>query len=71
MFRLIILNNYFHYVLQSRERLIRSLRAMNAGDAADQVIRQVDKMIKSADRFTRDARVNKASSDLLFFSSAK
>lgn len=44
---------------------------MNAGDAADQVIRQVDKMIKSADRFIRDARVNKASSDLLFFSPAK
>jgi symplekin len=40
---------------------------MNAGDAADQVIRQVDKMIKSGDRFTRDARVSKASSsDLLF-----
>lgn len=40
---------------------------MNAGDAADQVIRQVDKMIKNGDRFTRDARVSKASIDLLFF----
>ncbi|XP_073225288.1 uncharacterized protein [Cicer arietinum] len=46
-------------ILESRERLIRSLRAMNAGDAADQVIRQVDKMIKNGDRFTRDARVSK------------
>ncbi|KAK2392464.1 HEAT repeat-containing protein [Trifolium repens] len=46
-------------IIESRERLIRSLRAMNAGDAADQVIRQVDKMIKSGDRFTRDARVSK------------
>lgn len=41
---------------------------MSAGDAADQVIRQVDKMMKSGDRFARDARVGKASSDLLFFS---
>ncbi|OIV96622.1 hypothetical protein TanjilG_28479 [Lupinus angustifolius] len=32
---------------------------MNAGDAADQVIRQVEKMIKNGDRFTRDARVSK------------
>ncbi|KAK7410423.1 hypothetical protein VNO78_01196 [Psophocarpus tetragonolobus] len=46
-------------ILESRERLIRSLRAMNAGDATDQVIRQVEKMIKNGDRFTRDARVSK------------
>ncbi|XP_027353626.1 uncharacterized protein LOC113864276 isoform X2 [Abrus precatorius] len=46
-------------ILESRERLIRSLRAMNAGDAADQVIRQVDKMIKNGDRSTRDTRVSK------------
>ncbi|XP_052731727.1 uncharacterized protein LOC108330478 isoform X2 [Vigna angularis] len=46
-------------ILESRERLTRSLRAMNAGDAADQVLRQVDKMIKNGDRPTRDARVNK------------
>lgn len=29
---------------------------MNAGDAADQVIRQVDKMIKNTERALRDAR---------------
>ncbi|KAJ1391969.1 Symplekin/Pta1, N-terminal, partial [Sesbania bispinosa] len=46
-------------ILESRERLIRSLRGMNAGDAADQVIRQVDKMIKNGDRSTRDARISK------------
>ncbi|CAK8568942.1 unnamed protein product [Lathyrus sativus] len=46
-------------IIESRERLIRSLRAMSAGDAADQVIRQVDKMIKSGDRFARDTRVGK------------
>lgn len=41
---------------------------MNAGDAADQVIRQVDKMIKNGDRSTRDARISKVCSDLLSFS---
>ncbi|KAL5074040.1 hypothetical protein RYX36_013024 [Vicia faba] len=46
-------------IIESRERLVRSLRAMSAGDAADQVIRQVDKMMKSGDRFARDARVGK------------
>ncbi|CAJ1973959.1 unnamed protein product [Sphenostylis stenocarpa] len=46
-------------ILESRERLIRSLRAMNAGEAADQVIRQVDKIIKNGDRSTRDVRVSK------------
>lgn len=29
---------------------------MNAGDAADQVIRQVDKMIKNTERALREAR---------------
>ncbi|KAF7830074.1 Symplekin isoform A [Senna tora] len=42
-------------LLESRERLIRTLRAMNAGDAADQVIRQVDKMKKNG----RDTRASK------------
>ena len=32
---------------------------MNAGDAADQVMRQVDKMIKNAERALRDARLGK------------
>lgn len=67
MIRLIVLNKYFIHILQSRERLIRSLRAMNAGDAADQVIRQVDKMIKNGDRSTRDARISKVCSNLLSF----
>lgn len=43
---------------------------MNAGDAADQVIRQVDKMIKNGDRSTRDARV-KVCIDLLFLLQSK
>ncbi|KAL4558964.1 hypothetical protein LXL04_031090 [Taraxacum kok-saghyz] len=32
---------------QSREKLVKVLRAMNAGDAADQVMRQVDKMLRN------------------------
>ncbi|KAF7817075.1 Symplekin isoform A [Senna tora] len=46
-------------MLESRERLVKSLRAMNAGDAADQVIRQVDRLIKNGDRSIRDARIGK------------
>ncbi|KAI5433912.1 hypothetical protein KIW84_020954 [Lathyrus oleraceus] len=60
----------FSPIIESREKLIRSLRAMSAGGAADQVIRQVDKMIKSGDRFARDARVgkdNKPLTQLLVF----
>lgn len=44
------INSFLFNFQQSRERLIRTLRAMNAGDAADQVIRQVEKMIKNGDR---------------------
>ncbi|XP_057973385.1 uncharacterized protein LOC131161564 isoform X2 [Malania oleifera] len=46
-------------IVESRDRLLRALRAMNAGDAADQVIRQVDKMIKNNERASRDARLVK------------
>ncbi|KAG4214486.1 hypothetical protein ERO13_A01G125300v2, partial [Gossypium hirsutum] len=35
-------------IVESRDRLLRALRAMNAGDAADQVIRQVEKMMKNS-----------------------
>ncbi|KVH98820.1 hypothetical protein Ccrd_022950, partial [Cynara cardunculus var. scolymus] len=43
----------------SREKLLKVLRAMNAGDAADQVMRQVDKMLRNSERASRDARANK------------
>ncbi|XXG49019.1 hypothetical protein AAC387_Pa02g3314 [Persea americana] len=46
-------------MIESRDRLIRALRAMNAGDAADQVIRQVEKMIKNHERALRDFRFGK------------
>ena len=49
----------FHF--QSRDRLLRALRSMNAGDAADQVIRQVEKMIKNNERASRDARLGRVS----------
>lgn len=45
--------------IQSRERLLRALRAMNAGDAAEQVIRRVDKLLRSAERSSRDVRLTK------------
>lgn len=46
-------------IVESRDRLLRALRGMNAGDAADQVIRQVDKMMKNNERALRDARLTK------------
>ncbi|EXC01150.1 hypothetical protein L484_025526 [Morus notabilis] len=46
-------------IMESRDRLVRALRTMNAGDAADQVIRQVDKAIKNAERALRDGRLGK------------
>ncbi|XP_028949910.1 uncharacterized protein [Malus domestica] len=46
-------------LVESRDRLLRALRAMNAGDAADQVIRQVEKMLRNAERASRDARLAK------------
>lgn len=54
--------------LQSRDKLLKALRGMNAGEAADQVIRKVDKMLKNGDRALRDVRVSKVIlSKLLFF----
>ncbi|KAK2981724.1 hypothetical protein RJ640_005976, partial [Escallonia rubra] len=46
-------------ILESREKLLRALRVMNAGDAADQVLRQVDKVLKNNERASRDNRSNK------------
>ncbi|KAK6116065.1 hypothetical protein DH2020_008334 [Rehmannia glutinosa] len=39
------------------ERLLKELRAMNAGDAADQVIRQMDKIMKKNERASRDLQL--------------
>lgn len=46
-------------ISESRDRLVRLLRSMNAGDAADQALRQVDKMMRNNERSSRDARVSK------------
>ncbi|CAA2983276.1 symplekin isoform X1 [Olea europaea subsp. europaea] len=46
-------------IVESRERLLKALRAMNAGDAADQVIRQVDKIMRNSERASRDSRLSK------------
>ncbi|ESR46958.1 hypothetical protein CICLE_v10000105mg [Citrus x clementina] len=42
----------------SRDRLLKALRAINAGDTADQVVRQVDKMIRNSER-ARENRVDR------------
>ncbi|CAK7347323.1 unnamed protein product [Dovyalis caffra] len=48
------LRSTYPTILESRDRLIRALRAMSAGDAADQAIRQVDKMMKNNERTSRE-----------------
>ncbi|KAG6409207.1 hypothetical protein SASPL_132241 [Salvia splendens] len=47
------------FMTESREKLLKELRAMNAGDAADQVIRQIDKIMRNNERAPRDLQVNK------------
>ncbi|KAL6527308.1 hypothetical protein OROGR_016398 [Orobanche gracilis] len=46
-------------IAESRERLIKELRTMNAGDAVDQVIRQRDKIMKSNERASQDLHLSK------------
>eukprot|EP01018_Ginkgo_biloba_P002290 Gb_24672 [translate_table: standard] len=42
-----------------RDRLLAVLRAMNAGEVAEQVLRQVDRMLRNAERASRDPRFMK------------
>ncbi|XP_042062968.1 symplekin-like isoform X1 [Salvia splendens] len=44
---------------ESREKLLKELRAMNAGDAADQVIRQMDKIMRNNERASRELQFSK------------
>ncbi|KAG2297743.1 hypothetical protein Bca52824_044412 [Brassica carinata] len=46
-------------MIESRDKLLRALRAMNASDVADQAIRQVDKLIRNNERFARENRSGK------------
>lgn len=46
-------------IVESRDKLLRALRAINPGEATDQIIRQVEKMSRSAERVSRDSRVSK------------
>lgn len=49
-----------HYgALPWRDRLLVALRAMNAGEVAEQVLRQVDRMLRNAERASRDPRFTK------------
>ncbi|KAK9067824.1 hypothetical protein SSX86_011935 [Deinandra increscens subsp. villosa] len=52
-------------IMESRERLIKVLRAMNAGDAVDQVLRQVDKMLRNSERATRASKDEQPTSHIL------
>ncbi|XP_021717692.1 uncharacterized protein LOC110685469 [Chenopodium quinoa] len=45
--------------IESRDRLVQELRSMNAGDAVDQVLRQVDKLMRNNERSSREARMVK------------
>ncbi|XP_047976738.1 uncharacterized protein LOC125218957 isoform X2 [Salvia hispanica] len=47
------------FMTESREKLLKELRAMNAGDAADQVTRQIDKIMRNNERASRDLQINK------------
>ncbi|XP_074263726.1 uncharacterized protein LOC141586415 [Silene latifolia] len=46
-------------ILESRDKLVRTLQSMNAGDAVDQVLRQIDKIIRNNERSLRESRVIK------------
>ncbi|XP_020105683.1 uncharacterized protein LOC109722179 isoform X2 [Ananas comosus] len=47
------------YIVESRDKLLRALRALYPGEATEQLIRQVEKMSRSAERGSRDIRVSK------------
>ncbi|KAK1293443.1 hypothetical protein QJS10_CPB17g02431 [Acorus calamus] len=47
------------YMREAQEKLLKVLRSMNAGVAADQVVRQVGKMLKAAECATREARISR------------
>ncbi|OAY74953.1 Symplekin [Ananas comosus] len=44
------------YIVESRDKLLRALRALYPGEATEQLIRQVEKMSRSAERGSRDIR---------------
>ena len=54
-----IYTKHVYFEFQSRDKLVRVLQSMNAGDAVDQVLRQVDKFMRNNERSLREARINK------------
>ncbi|URE28487.1 Symplekin tight junction protein C terminal [Musa troglodytarum] len=44
---------------ESREKIIRALRAISPGESIDQVLRQVERMSRTMDRVSHDVRVSK------------
>ncbi len=52
----------FSLVLQWQDRLIKALQSMNAGDLADQALRQIDRAQRAErDRASKDPRLVKVS----------
>ncbi|KAH9300845.1 hypothetical protein KI387_012428, partial [Taxus chinensis] len=56
---LAILKCTHHGAIPWRDRLLAALRAMNAGEVAEQALRQVDRMLRNAERASRDPRFTK------------
>ncbi|XP_057851293.1 uncharacterized protein LOC131061569 [Cryptomeria japonica] len=54
-----ILKCTHHGAMPWRDRLLTALRAMNAGEVAEQALRQVDRMLRNAERASRDPRFTK------------
>ncbi|KAM0023971.1 putative armadillo-like helical, symplekin, symplekin/Pta1 [Helianthus debilis subsp. tardiflorus] len=52
-------------IMESREKVLKVLRSMNAGDAADQVMRQVDKMLRNSERASRASKDEQPSNHML------
>ncbi|KAL8225457.1 hypothetical protein R6Q57_018014 [Mikania cordata] len=52
-------------IMESREKLLKVLRAMNAGDAADQVMKQVDKTLRNSERASRSSKDEQSSNNML------
>lgn len=46
-------------IIESRDKLLKALRAINPGEATEQIIRRLGKMSKSAEHISQDVRLRK------------
>lgn len=49
-------------IVESRDELLKALRAMNPGEATEQIIRRLEKMPKGAEHYAQDVRLVKGDS---------